>query len=238
MNNITSQWLEVENIAIKLTRKRIKNLHLRICPPLGEVRVSAPLRLDDQEIHKFIFTRISWIKEKQNLVRQRKMIAPQKFLDGENHNFFGQKLLLRIIEGKISRPLKSQASLHDGIITLHIKKRSNIKQRKKILDAFYRAELKKIIPHFITKFEEKMDVEVVEFGIKKMKTRWGTCNAKARRIWLNLELAKKPIACLEYLIAHEMTHFFERGHNKKFFALMDKFLPEWQKWKKELSVVR
>ncbi len=110
-----------------------------------------------------------------------------------------------------------------------------MQQKRKILDEFYRAELKKIIPKFIQKYEQKMRVKVEEFGVKKMKTRWGTCNAKARRIWLNLELAKKPIQCLEFIITHEMVHLLERNHSKKFYELMDKFMSDWKIWKEKLN---
>jgi predicted metal-dependent hydrolase len=121
--------------------------------------------------------------------------------------------------------------LGDDVITLYVKKLSNFKQRQKLFDDFYRANLKKIIPPLIEKYEKKMDVKVKEFGIKKMKTRWGTCNTRDRRIWLNLELAKKPPQYLESIVVHEMVHFFEHRHNKNFFALMDKFMPDWKLWR-------
>ncbi len=230
MKKILKQKINVEGIEINLTQKRIKNLRLRICPPLGEVRISAPLRVSLKSIKKIIISKISWIKEAQIKILSRKKIQELKFISGEKHNFFGEEFLLEIIENSDS----VKVFLSEEKIKIHSKKNLTLQQKRKILDEFYRAELKKIIPKFIQKYEQKMLVKVAEFGVKKMKTRWGTCNAKARRIWLNLELAKKPIQCLEFIIIHEMVHLLERNHSKKFYDLMDKFMCDWKIWKEKL----
>lgn len=225
---INSSQIEIGGVMFNLLQKRIKNLHLRIYPPHGEVRISAPSRLSLEAIKKFVFSKLNWIKEQQIKIINRKRIAPLKFISGENHNFFGKKYRLQIIE------TKGATSIHlkDEIIEIHVKKSADA---KKLLEEFYRREIKKIIPHFIARYERKMQVKVVEFGVKKMKTRWGTCNPKAQRIWLNLELAKRNIKCLEFIVVHEMTHLLERKHSKKFFALMDKFMPDWRVFKEELA---
>ena len=237
-----SKEIEIAGISLSLTQKRIRNLHLRICPPFGEVKVSAPLRYTLLQIKDFIVQKIDWIKEKQIEIRKRKYVAPPpplKFLSGESHFIFGKKFELKLVE----ESSKNKVVLNENFLELHIKnsgkkfgrKIANIEVREKILDNFYRVELKKIIPEFIEKYEQKMQVKVKEFGVKKMKTRWGTCNPKDRRIWLSLALAKKPIGCLEMIITHEMTHLLERRHNKNFYALMTKFMPDWQVWEDELK---
>jgi predicted metal-dependent hydrolase len=231
MKKILKRKINVEGIEINLTQKRIKNLRLRICPPLGEVRISVPLRVGLKSIKKIIISKISWIKEAQIKILNRKKIQELKFISDEKHNFFGEEFLLEIIENSDS----TKVFLSGEKIKIHSKKNFTLQQKRKILDEFYRAELKKIIPRFIQKYEQKMRVKVEEFGVKKMKTRWGTCNARARRIWLNLELAKKPIQCLEFIITHEMVHLLERNHSKKFYELMDKFMSDWKIWKEKLN---
>jgi len=231
---IIKQNVEIDGVSIELSQKRIKNLHLRICPPLGEVRVSAPLRFNLETIKRFILPKIEWIKDRQTIIRNRKRVPELKFISGEHHDFFGKKYLLEIVESKAS----AAVSLHKEKIKIRVKENSTAQQKRKILDEFYRLQLKKIIPKFIAKYEKKMKVNVKEFGVKKMKTRWGTCNPRVRRIWLNLELAKKPIQCLESIVVHEMVHLLERGHNKKFYDLMDKFMPDWKLAKEKLNIAK
>ena len=209
-------------------------MRLSIHPPHAEVRISAPLRCSFEKIKKFILSKIDWIKKHQIKIRSQKFIAPKKILDGEIHDFFGEKFLLKIVE-KNGAPA---VFLKGGIIELHIRKNLNLQKRRVALDQFYRAALKKIIPKHIAAWEEKMQLKVAEFGVKKMKTRWGTCNIKARRIWLNLSLVQMSIRFLDYIILHEMTHLLERKHNKKFFAHLDNFMPNWRECEKEMKNMR
>ena len=123
---------------------------------------------------------------------------------------------------------------HDTI-ELHVRPGTSTEKRQRIMEEWYRQNLKEILPEMIAKWEKQIHVKVSEFGIKKMKTRWGTCNVKAKRIWLNLELAKKPKPCLEYILVHEMTHLLERHHNERFTAYLDKYTPQWRTYKEELN---
>lgn len=225
--------LNIDGIEIEVTQKKMKNLRIRIHPPHGEVKISAPLRLSFKKIRDFVISKLDWIKEHQTKIRSKKRAEPKKFISGEYHDFLGQKYLLEIVEQNKAAP----AILKDDSLKLHVKNNSTLLQRKKAIDDFYRANLKKIIPKIIADLEKKMHVKVDEFGIKKMKTRWGTCNPRARRIWINLELAKTAPECLEFIVTHEMVHLLERGHNKKFFAHMDHFMPSWRKWQGELRSV-
>lgn len=223
--------LQIEGLTVNLIQKKIRTLRLSVNPPHGEIKVSAPLFYNIEKIKHFILSRIDWIKKSQIKIRSQKYVPPKKILDGENHYFLGEKYLLKIFE-KNGAPL---VILKDGILELHIKKNINREKRKQALDQFYRGSMKKIIPKLIANWENKLDVKVAEFGIKKMKTRWGTCNSRARRIWLNLLLAKMPLRCLDYIILHEMVHLLERHHNKKFFAHMDNFMPSWKEQQDELK---
>ena len=219
-------------INFDLIQKRIKNLHIRILPPDGRIKVSAPLYVSLDKILKFVSSKIDWIKSTQTKIQNQKFEPKKKFLDKEFHDFFGKKYLLNLEEGT-----KNLVIFDNQKIILKIKNPSTIKKRQKILDDFYRHELKKLIPSYIKKWEEKMNLSVKEFGIKKMKTRWGTCNIRDKRIWINLELAKKPLECLEYIVVHEMVHLLEKNHSKKFYAYMDRFLPDWKEYKKILNVI-
>jgi len=120
-------------------------------------------------------------------------------------------------------------------IILHVRPDSPADKKQQILDDWYRSELKKIIPELTRKWEILIGVQTNDFGIKRMRTKWGTCNPEAKRIWINLELGKKPVECLEYIIVHELVHILERSHNGRFIGYMDKFLPKWRSYKEELN---
>ncbi|MBM3580044.1 MAG: M48 family metallopeptidase [Alphaproteobacteria bacterium] len=220
--------IEISGIKIFLTQKKIRNLHLRILPPSSEVRVSAPLRFSLEKIEEFVLKRIDWIKNGQNQIRklheEGKIEMPPKFLSGEKHEFLGKKFEFELIRNSSANKLIFSAER----FVMTVKGQSNFAQRQKLMDNFYRKNLQEMIPQMIEKYEKKMGVKVAEFGIKKMKTRWGTCNVRARRIWLGLELAKKPAGFLESIVVHEMVHFLEQKHSKRFYELMDRFMPKWR----------
>lgn len=228
---MNSELIKIAGIDVLVTRKKIRNLHLRICPPNAEVRASIPLRYSLDQVRAFILQRIDWIKKGQTQIQklrdEGKIVVPPKFISGEEHYFLGQKFGFELIKNSSANKVILSGDEEKFIMT--VKGQSNFEQRQKLMDDFYRGHLKKIIPTLITKYEEKMGVKVAEFGVKKMKTRWGTCNLQARRIWLSLELAKKPIQHLESIVVHEMVHLLERKHSKRFYALMDQFMPEWRK---------
>ena len=223
--------IKIEDIEIEITQKAIRSMRISIRPPQAQVKVSAPFQISLAKIEQFILSRIDWIKENQEKIKKSKYRTPQKIIDGEIHELFGKKFTLKITK----EDLPSKCFIDKNEIKIQSKKYLNFEKRQKLLDGFYREKLKEAIPGQIAQMEKVMNVKVAEFGIKKMKTRWGTCNPAAKRIWINLELAKYPDSCLLYLITHEMTHFFEKHHNKRFFSLMDQFLPEWKKAKENLN---
>jgi len=223
--------IKLGGIEIFITYKKIKNVHLNVYPPNGKVRVSAPVGMDIDIIRAFVITKFSWIKQQQYKFITQEREAPRDFIEREGHYYLGMRYLLRIIESSG----RSKVELGHKEITMYVKPEYNTEKRKMLLNKWYRSQLKQIIPSIISKYEKLMSVSVAEFGVKRMKTRWGTCNPDAKRIWLNLELAKKPIECLEYIIVHEMVHLLERSHNKRFISLMDVYLPKWQLYRDELN---
>lgn len=224
--------LEISDIKIEVISKNIKNINLSVHPPNGRVRLSVPKSMSDESIRQFAMSKLSWIKKQKKRFESQDIETAKAFKSGEDHYFFGKRYILNIIETKS----KQKAEIEDDkYINLYIKKDSTLEKREKIMDEWYRAELKNEIPKIINKWEDVMNVSVNECNVKKMKTRWGTCNVVAKRIWINLELAKKNPRCLEYIVVHEMAHLLERSHNYKFKAYMDKFLPNWRSLKNEIN---
>lgn len=216
---------------IELTQKNIKNLHLSVYPPNGRVKVSAPQHMDAATIRAFLISKLPWIRKQQIKIRAQEREAPREYVDRETHYFRGERFLLEIHD--TTGP--HRVAVNHTTLQLHLRRNASTESRKRLLEQFYRDSLKEEIPKYIEKYEPLLDVEVAEFGIKKMKTRWGTCSHEARCIWINLELAKKPPSCLEYIIVHEMVHLLEASHNARFKTLMDKFYPKWRQVREELN---
>ena len=224
--------IEVGGLPVQIVRKAIKNLHLGVYPPHGRVRVAAPLRVTDDAVRLAVVGKLGWIKRQ----RARFEAQPREFLremvSGESHYFLGRRYRLRVIHttGAGGIVLRGQTRME-----LHAPAGATVAQRDRVLQRWYRQELMKLIPPLLEKWQVDLGVQVADWGIKKMKTKWGSCNARAHRIWLNLELAKKPIQCLEYILVHELVHLIERHHNDRFVALMDQHLPQWRLHKQELN---
>jgi predicted metal-dependent hydrolase len=223
--------LKLGDITVDIIQKNIKHMHLSVHPPTGRVRISAPIRLSMDTIRVYAISKLSWIKKHQTRFRNQPREAARDYISNESHFYNGKRYLLKVIEH--NAPPK--VILKHDIIELYTRQKTNKTKRRKILESWYRDKLKLVLPGLINKWEIKMGLSVNQFGIKRMKTRWGTCNSKAKRIWLNLELAKKPIYCVEYIIVHEMVHFLVRHHNDIFKSYMDKFLPQWRLLKQELN---
>jgi len=223
--------IELGNITADVELKDIKNIHLSVNPPSGKVRISAPQRMDLETIRMFAISKLGWIKKQQTKIQNQQRETPREFRSMESHYFLGKRYLLKVIETD-EKPLV--AIKHDTLL-LKVRPQTDALQRKIILQEWYREQLKVRVEKLIEKWEEKMQVQVLDFGVKRMKTKWGTCNREAQRIWINLELAKKPVECLEYIVVHEMVHLLERSHNNRFVAFMDQFLPQWPNIKEELN---
>ncbi|MCB4205492.1 M48 family metallopeptidase [Deferribacterales bacterium Es71-Z0220] len=228
------EQININGIKIDVIRKNIKNINLAVYPLTGRVRVSVPTNLNEDAIRVFILSKLAWIKRNQKKFIEQERIAPREYKQGESHYFQGKQYLLKII--KIDKKPKVVLK-NKEYIELHIKPNTPIAERHKLLTEWYREQLKKQIPTIIYKWEKILNVKVSEFKIRQMKTRWGSCNIRKKRIWLNLELAKKTERCLEYVIVHEMVHLLERFHNKRFYHYMDTFLPNWKQLKNELNKV-
>ncbi len=224
--------IQIRGLLVEITRKDIKNLHVGVYPPNGRVRVAAPRRLDDDAVRLAIVSRLGWIRRQQKSFQKQKRQSQREMLTGESHYFNGQRYRLDVIEqdGPPSVRLADNTT-----IELKVRPESDRGKREAILQSWYRQHLQEQIPPLLAKWEPQVGVNVAEARIKRMKTLWGSCNAEAQRIWLNLELIKKPPQCLEYIMVHEMVHLLERYHNDRFRQLMDTLMPGWQLIRDELN---
>jgi predicted metal-dependent hydrolase len=224
--------ITVNGLPIYVVRKAIKNLHLGVYPPHGRVRVAAPLRVSDNAVRLAVIGKLGWIKRQRARFDNQPRQSEREMVSGESHYFLGQRYRLRVInyDGRATVIVRNNWKME-----LHARRELNAGQRQRALQGWYRQQLKELIPPLLQRWQSKLDVQVNEWAIKKMKTKWGACNVEARRIWLNLELAKKPKRCLEYIIVHELVHLLERHHNDTFTGLMNEFLPQWQQCRNELN---
>lgn len=224
--------IRVSDLAVQIVRKDIKNLHLGVYPPNGRVRVAAPLCVSDDAVRLAVIGKLGWIKNQQAKFAAQPRQTEREMVSGESHYYLGRRYRLRVVErdGPSRVVLRNRTTLE-----LQVRSEYEPKEREEVLRRWYRERLRKLVPPLLAKWEAILGVRAAAFGIRKMKTKWGACSVDARRIWLNLELAKKPVQCLEYLIVHELTHLTEPHHDDRFVSLMDRHLPQWRHHRKALN---
>ena len=224
--------ITVNNIKVNVVRKNIKNIHLAVYPPFGRARIAVPNRVKEETIRLHVISKLPWIKRQQKRFKEQERIPPREYKNRESHYFEGKRYLLNIIEtdSQIKVVIRNKTYLD-----LYVRKNTSREKCNEILNEWYREQIKKRLPKLIEKWEKRTGINANEYKVKQMKTKWGSCNISAKRIWLNLELAKKPMICTEYIIVHELIHLLERHHNEKFRWYLDKFMPQWQSHKRELN---
>ncbi len=224
--------IRVSGLAVQIVRKAIKNLHLGVYPPNGRVRVAAPLTVNDEAVRLAVISRLGWIKRQRAKFEGQPRQSKREMVTGESHYFLGQRYRLRVVnhEGGARVAMRNKS-----IIELHVRQQTTVEQRERLLQHWYRQQLKALIPPLLEKWQNKVGVQIADWGVRKMKTKWGSCNIGPRRVWFNLELAKKPVQCLEYIVVHELTHLLEQHHSDRFVALMEQDLPTWRVWRDMLN---
>lgn len=220
MNQIT-----VGQYTIDVVKKDIKNLHLAVYPPNGRIRIAVPRQLDDETVRLHIVSKLSWIKKQIKIFEKAERLTNKDFITGESHYLEGRRYLLNVItDSKMNRIRIRQKTYID----LYLKPNTPHEYRQTMIQEWYRARLRVRAEPLIDEWQETLGVRINDWAIRKMKTKWGSCNFEAKRIWINLDLAQKPDDCLEYIIVHELMHMLEKNHNDRFKALMDKYLPDWR----------
>lgn len=220
-----SEDILIGGIEVQVNRKAIKNLHLSVLPPQGRVRLSVPHGTGEQAIRLAIINKLAWIKQQQADFAAQPRQSSREMVSGESHYLWGKRYRLSIVDtlGKHTVTEKGVTKLE-----LAVTKNTSVDNRLKLLNVFYRKRMQESIAKLLPHWQTKLGVESNDIGIKKMKTKWGSCNIQAKRLWLNLELAKKPPECMEYILVHELVHLIERHHNERFRAIMDKNMPDWR----------
>ncbi len=224
--------IRVSGLAVQIVRKAIKNLHLGVYRPNGRVRGAAPLTVNDEAVRLAVISRLGWIKRQRAKFEGQPRQSKREMVTGESHYFLGQRYRLRVVnhEGGARVAMRNKS-----IIELHVRQQTTVEQRERLLQHWYRQQLKALIPPLLEKWQNKVGVQIADWGVRKMKTKWGSCNIGPRRVWFNLELAKKPVQCLEYIVVHELTHLLEQHHSDRFVALMEQDLPTWRVWRDMLN---
>lgn len=223
--------MKLNDLDVEVIHKNIKNVHLSVYPPDGRVKVSAPVSMAPDTVRVFVISKLGWIKKQQNKLRAQEREAPREYIDRESHFVWGKRYLLKLDE----KDAPPSVGLKHSKMLLSVRPGTNRERRQAILEAWYRNNLKQSIPALIEKWQPRMGVSVQRFYVQRMKTKWGSCSIHSGSIRINTELAKKPPACLEYIVVHEMTHLLERTHNSRFIALMDQFMPKWRFYREELN---
>ncbi len=220
-----SAYLTVRGIDVDVIYKDIKNLHIGVYPPMGRVRVAAPNRLNDDQVRLAVIQRLPWIKHQREQLQAAPRQSEREMITGESHYIWGNRRRLKVVE----RPGRAHIETDGERLVLYTPAVVSIEKRRVQLDRWYREQLRHAIPDLIAKWEVNLDVTVPNWTIRRMKTKWGSCNRETRHLWFNVELAKKHPDCLEYIVVHEMAHYLERNHGERFTNLMDKHLPDWRR---------
>jgi predicted metal-dependent hydrolase len=223
--------IDVGGLSVDVVFKDIKNVHLSVHPPTGRVRISAPAHMKLDTIRVYAISRIDWIKKHQEKFRQQERETHREYLDRESQYVWGRRYLLKVDE---EYRVPSVELKHNQMI-LTVRPGAGMEKRQAVVMAWYRDQVWDAVTPLIAKWEPLLVVKANKVIIRRMKTKWGSCNPISRNIHLNSELAKKPQECLEYVVVHEMIHLLEPSHNANFMSLMDNFMPQWRHFRDELN---
>lgn len=222
---------EINGISVEIIKKNIKNMHLYVQPPDGKVQVSAPKHLSDESILMFVRTKIGWVRKQQEKFKNQPRQTERQYVSGESFYVLGKQYYLQV---EYSYKGNSLVLSGDKAI-LTVRKESTPKQREAFVREWYREILKAEIEKYLPKWEKKTGLYCDSWQTKYMTTRWGTCNTNTKKIWFNLQLAKKPVECIEYIILHELSHLKVKNHGNDFVAILDSYMPYWRETKKKLN---
>lgn len=224
-------YIEVNGISVEITKKNIKNMHLYVQPPDGRVQVSAPKYLSNESIILFVRTKVGWIKKQQEKFNNQPRQTERQYVSGESFYVLGNQYYLQV-----AYSCKGNSLILSGDkAILTVRKDSTVNQREAFVREWYRTVLKAEIAKYLPKWEQITGLHCESWQTKYMTTRWGTCNPNTKKLWFNLQLAKKPSACIEYVILHELSHLIVKNHGKEFVAILDHYMPYWREIKKALN---
>lgn len=221
--------MNINGIDIKVERKPIKHIHLSVYPPDGRVHISTPQTTSDEQIRMFVLSKWVWLIEKREAATSHHILPPREYVSGEAHYYKGELYRLRV---DVNQGEEQNVCIEGDYIVVCCRRKKNAEG---LLKDWYRARLNEILNSLIKKWSERLSFAMPEWEVLSMPGRWGSCNQAQRRIMFNPDLAKKPLACIEYIVAHEMVHLLERTHTDRFYRLLDTHMPGWEKLKDELN---
>lgn len=226
-----TEAIQLGDIAIAVTRKDIKHVHLSVHPPTGRVTLVAPTGTRLEVARAYAISRLGWIRNQQASLRAQARETPRRFVTRESHYLWGKRYLLSVVE----RDEKPSVKMDHRRITLTVRPESNRAKKEAVMHEWHKRLLHEAVPKLIRKWEPRLGVKVDAYFLQRMKTKWGSSNHRARRIRLNTELVKKPKDLLEYVVVHEMTHFLAPTHGDRFVALLKEHYPGWREARAELN---
>ena len=226
-----AKTIQIGEIAIAVTRKDVKNVHLSVHPPSGRVTLVAPKATRTEVARAYAASKLGWIRDQQAKLHGQARETPRQFVDRESHYLWGRRYLLSVREEET----KPSIRLDHRKITLTVRPGGSRTRREAVMHAWHKALLHDAVPELIRNWEPKLSVEVAGYFLQRMKTKWGGCNHRARTIRLNTELVKKPKDLLEYVVVHEMLHLIEHTHSERFISLLDQHCPTWREARAELN---
>ncbi len=225
--------LDIAGLTVEIVRKKIKNLHIGVYPPDGRVRAAVPPAMSEDAVRVAVLSRLGWIRRKQKEFARQEREPRRRFVSGETHHVFGRPYRLAVHE-EVGRSHAITVSPGDRL-DVAVPHGATAGQIERWLDAWYREALKRKAEPRIAKWVERLGVSEPTWGVKRMKTKWGSCNPDKGNVWINLELAKKPLQCLDYVILHEMAHFLSPRHDELFVGVLDRFMPTWRQVRSDLN---
>ena len=226
------ETITVSNIEIEVEHKDIMHIHLSVYPPDGRVHVSVPMKMTIDSVRLYAITKMVWIKGSIKKVLSQERQTPREYVSGESHYFKGRRYVLRV--NYVDEPPYVNV-LCNKFIQLNIRPESTLNKRAEVMMEWYRKELKSLLDTYIINWQKKMNVECNGWEVKHMKTKWGSCNHMTKHILFNLELAKKPTHCIEYVVVHELAHILVRTHDSEFKKILDIYMPQWEIYKRKLN---
>lgn len=235
VRTMSTERIDIAGLSVELVRKQIKNLHIGVYPPNGRIRVAAPPAISEDAIRVAVVTRLAWIKRKQHAFLQQARQPERRFLSGETHFLFGKALRLTVQE-TATKTCRIETNPSDRLM-MKVPEGSTRDQKARWLTAWYRARLRERAAARISRWAEELGVPMPRWGIKVMRTKWGSCNPEKGLIWLNLDLAMKPLYALDYVILHEMAHFLSPRHDEVFIGVMDRNMPGWRQIRADLNAL-
>ena len=226
-----SETIRIGKIAIALTYKAVKHVHLSVYPPGGRVTLVAPTETRPEVARAYAVSKLGWIRDQQAKLREQARETPRHFVERESHYLWGRRYLLSVREEEA----KPSIRLNHRNITLTVRPGSSRAKREAVMHEWHKSLLHDAVPALIRKWEPKLQVTVAAYFLQRMKTKWGGCNHKDKHIRLNTELVKKPKDLLEYVVVHEMIHLIEPTHSERFLALIAEHYPVWREARAELN---